>query len=323
MNIKSTFFGLVVGMILLTACHSKSKTEDVKEEVVTDYPVIILPDTLFTNVSDNYTLYPLSEDFMDRFLDKAAEYSGTHPQVRAEFPSEWGVRGKERLPEGRELWLLQSQSREWMYLVITSGFGTQRILDLMPVAINVAVQNQDVLETEQWSTRRQADGNTFTVTKEYEWIKSLTTATKQAFIGDPEKYHRKSAVTEQFTINSSGRFEKEEIVDSLPDYSAVIFFYNRNEKPEMWDESIPRLQAFCEENNILYEEVYQNFAEVVIRNYELTTQFEFDITPYVSGISCGMVMLKKGETPKSVNFGSFDYMQMSMRRFFKISNPNL
>ena len=66
------------------------------------------------------------------------------------------MRCKERLPEGRELWLLQSQSREWMYLVITSGFGTQRILDLLPVSVNVAIQKQDVLETELWNTYRQA-----------------------------------------------------------------------------------------------------------------------------------------------------------------------
>ena len=53
----------------------------------------------------------------------------------------------------------------------------------------------------------------------------------------------------------------------------------------------------------------------------MTSQFDCDITPYINGISCGMVMFKKGEAPKSVNFGSFEYMQMCMRRYFRISNP--
>ena len=321
MNAKINIIVILADLLLLAGCRNKSNKEENKDDNFVDYPVVILPDTLHASVSDQYTLYPLSEDFMDRFFEKAQTYIGSHVQAKAEFPTEWGVRCKERLPEGRELWLLQSQSREWMYLVITSGFGTQRILDLMPVAVNVAIQKQDVLETELWNAYRQADGNTFTITKEYEWIKSLTKATKQGFMEDPEKYHRKSIVSEQFVINASGRFEMVEIADTLPDYDAVIFFYNRNEKPEMWDECIPRLQAFCEENHVLYEEVYQNYQQITVRDYDMTSQFDCDITPYINGISCGMVMFKKGESPKSVNFGSFEYMQMCMRRYFRISNP--
>ena len=29
-------------------------------------------------------------------------------------------------------------------------------------------------------------------------------------------------------------------------------------------------------------------------------------------------MMRKGEMPKSVNFGSYEYMQMELRRYFKI-----
>ena len=31
-----------------------------------------------------------------------------------------------------------------------------------------------------------------------------------------------------------------------------------------------------------------------------------------------MVMMRKNEVPKSVIFGSFEYMQMEIRRYFKI-----
>ena len=40
--------------------------------------------------------------------------------------------------------------------------------------------------------------------------------------------------------------------------------------------------------------------------------------PYIGGTECGMVMMSKDETPKTVHFGSFEYMQMELRRFFKI-----
>jgi hypothetical protein len=31
-----------------------------------------------------------------------------------------------------------------------------------------------------------------------------------------------------------------------------------------------------------------------------------------------MVMMRKDETPKAVNFGSFEYMQMEIRRYFRL-----
>ena len=322
MKKKYALLLLIASTILLCGCHSKQKA-NVEDEELYNYPVSIIADTLMTSISDQATLQPISEDFLDRFLDKAQNYLGTKVKAIVEFPTEWGVQCVERLPEGREIWLMQSQSREWMYIVITSGYGTQRILDLMPISVNLAQQSKEILETEKWIAYRQADGNTFTINKEYEWTKSLSSATKKDFLEDPEKYHRKYNITEQFVINADGRFEMVPIVDSLPGYDAVIFFYNRNDKPEMWDEYVPRLQAFCEENNILYEEVYQNFQKVTVHDFEMTSKFDFDITPYLEGVSCGMVMMKKGEQPKAINFGSFDYMQMSVRRYFKISNPNL
>ena len=223
----------------------------------------------------------------------------------------------ERLPDGRELWLLQSENREWRYLVTTSGYGTQRILDVLPVAISVANQRDEELETETWQTLRLADGQ-FRTTKEYEWIHSVSKATKQDFIRDPEKFHRKTKLVEQFLINDQGRFEKSEIVDTLPDYNAVVFYFNPADKPEMWDATIPQLQAFCEENGIMFEEVSGNFNRVIIRDYELTFAMEADITPYIEGVHSGMVMMRKNEVPKTVNFGSFEYMQMEIRRYFKV-----
>ena len=213
--------------------------------------------------------------------------------------------------------MLQSENREWNYLVVTSGFGTQRILDVLPVAVSVANQRNEELETENWQTLRTVDGQ-FRTTKEYEWIHSVSKATKQDFIRDPEKYHRKSKVVEQFFINDQGRFEKSEIVDTLPDYNAVVFFFNPADKPEMWDATIPQLQAFCEENGILFEEVSGGYDRVTVRDYELTFAMEVDITPYVDVANSGMVMMRKNELPKTVNFGSFEYMKMEIRRYFRI-----
>ena len=312
-----TYIIAICLVVLLTNCQSRKNNQNNLEDENVIYPVDVIRDTLVADVHSQTTLYPLQEEVLESFLEKAQDFQGHRWTAKAVFPDKWGVECVERLPEGRELWLLQSENREWSYLITTSGFGTQRILDVLPVAVNVANQKGENLETEQWQTLRLPSGE-FRTTKEYEWIHSVSNATKQDFINDPEKYHRKTNLVEQFLINSEGRFELSEIVDTLPNYNAVIFYFNANDKPEMWDETIPRLQAFCEENGVLFEEVSGNYNRVTVRDFELTFALETDITPYIDPASSGMVMMRKNEVPKSVNFGSFDYMQMEIRRYFKI-----
>jgi hypothetical protein len=318
MNRKPFTYIIAISLVvLLTSCFSRRNHQDDTDGKTVVYPMQVIRDTLIADVHCHDSLYPLHDEVLESFLEKAKNFQGRKWTAKVDFPQEWGVECVERLPEGRELWLLHSQNREWVYLATTSGFGTQRILDVLPVAVSVANQQDEELETEIWQTLRLPDGQ-FRTTKEYEWIHSVSNATKRDFINDPEKYHRKARYVEQFLINSQGRFEKSEIVDTLPDYSAVVFYFNPNDKPEMWDEVIPHLQAFCEENGVIYEEVSGNYDRVTVRDYELTFALETDITPYIDPAGCGMVMLRKDETPKAIRFGSYEYMQMELRRYFKL-----
>ena len=312
-----TYIIAVTLILLLTSCFSRRNNQDDTGGDAVLYPMEVIGDSLVADVHSHDSLYPLQEEVLESFLEKHNDFQGKKWTVKTSFPKEWGVECVERLPEGRELWLLKSKSREWVYLVTTSGFGTQRILDVLPVAISVANQRDENLETENWQTLRLPDGQ-FRTTKEYEWIHSVSKATKQEFISDPEKYHRKTRYVEQFFINDLGRFEKSEIVDTLPDYNAVVFYFNPNDKPEMWDETAMHLQAFCEEHGVIYEEVSSGYNRVTVRDYELTFALETDITPYIDASGSGMVMMRKGETPKAVNFGSYEYMQMELRRYFKL-----
>lgn len=304
-------------VILLTSCFSRKNGDDENNEENVVYPMEVIGDTLVADVNSQTTLYNLQKEVLDSFLEMAPHFQGKKWTAKCDLPEEWGVECVERLPNGQELWLLRSENYEWAYLATTSGYGTQRILDVLPVAVSVANQRDKELETEIWKTLRLPDGQ-FRTTKDYEWTHSLEKVTKQEFINDPEKYHRKTRYVEQFLINEQGRFEKSEITDTLPDYNAVVFYFNPGDKPEMWDETAMHLQAFCEENGIIYEEVSGNYDRVTVRDYELTFALETDITPYIDASGAGMVMMRKGETPKAVNFGSYEYMQMELRRYFKL-----
>jgi hypothetical protein len=242
------------------------------------------------------------------------QYEGTHPTVATEFPKEWGVVMVERLPEGRELYQIQSKNREWVFLVITSGYGTQRILDLIPVAVNLAIQTEDVLETEIWTTERETDG-AFIVSKKYEWVRSVKNVTQEEYDANPQDYLRAKIATDKYFINNFCRFEKV-VAEDVPDYSAVIFYY-QEEKSEDWSETLSMIRAFCEDYDILFVEANKDFNQVALYDYKLNFITELDIMPYMD-LPVGIIFMKKDEAPKTVPFGSYERMRSEIRRYFKI-----
>ena len=303
--------------VFFTACRPKSQQEqnlDINSTDQMTYNTSIIADTIIADISDKTDLYPISDEFLDDFLKMANEYEGKHITIATKMPEEWGISCVERLPEGRELWLVRSQSREWAYLVITSGFGTQRILDMVPIALNLVRQENDVLETEIWEAYRESDGS-FVVHKNYEWIKNLDTNATQS---DLKEYQRHSYFVDHYTINDLCRFECTEINDSVPEYSAIVFFYKDDIKPDDWDNTIEMLQAFCEDRSVYYEEVKTNFEDVSIHDFTLNEVTNVNLQPYIQELPAGMVMFKKGETPKAIRFGSFERMQIEIKRYFKM-----
>ena len=259
-----TLFCLCLAVVF-TSCRPKSQQVEYDSNDPMTYTTSIIADTIIADIRDQSDLYPVTDDFLEDFMERVAEYEGKHITINTKMPTEWGISCVERLPEGRELWLLRSVDREWAYLVITSGFGTQRILDMVPVALNLAQQDNDVLETEIWETYRESDGS-FIVHKNYEWIKNLDTNATQS---DINEYQRHSYFVDRYAINDLCRFECTEVNDSVPEYSAVVFFYKENVKPDEWDNVIEMLQAFCEDRSVYYEEVKTGFGDVVVHDFTL------------------------------------------------------
>ena len=310
------FFAIV---ILLFSCKRKAAEESVTEQTkAVEYPMMLLPEQLVTFLSDQTTLHPVSEEFLNNFLQRVSEYNGTHVQTNVPFPKEWGVVCVEPLPEGRELWLMQSQNREWMYVVITSGLGTQRILDMIPVAVNLVIQDQDILETEVWNTTREADGS-FTVEKNYEWIKSVAEVSKAKIDSNRAEYQRSSNVIDKYFINEMSRFEFVPKQDTA-NYSAIVFYYDAEIKPEEWDDYIPVIQAYCEEKNIFFEEIHSGYNNITVRDFRMNEVATLDITPHIGISDAGMIMFKTGQAPRGVSFGSVEKMKIEIKRYFNLLN---
>jgi hypothetical protein len=315
-NILSPFLGVILFLsFFFLSCNfsPQPKPLETTQEPV-EYPVGYIAQTISANLSDSQELYLLPEEFLENFMRMRTQYEGTHPTVATEFPNEWGVVIVERLPEGRELYQIQSENREWVFLVITSGYGTQRILDLIPVAVNLAIQTDNILETEIWTTEREPDG-TFVVSKKYERVHSVENVTQEEYAANPQDYLRTRTVTDKYFINSFCRFEKI-VAEDVPDYSAVIFYY-QEERSEDWSEIISMIRAFCEDYEILFVEVNKDFNQVALYDYKLNFITELDVTPYMD-LPVGVIFMKKDEAPKTVPFGNYERMKIEIRRYFRI-----
>lgn len=285
-----------------------------------DYPVAALPDIIAIDINSRDSLYPVSDNFINQFLKKVSQTTELTPTMPTDFPSEWGVKSIERLVDGKDLWLLQSLNREWLYLVVTTGSGTQRVLDILPVAMNIVIQHHDVIETEVWQTRREPDGS-FIVEKNYEWTKSLGEASREDVEANPEAFFRKSFIIHKYQLNEMGYFDYIEIEEEIgPEYSAVFFYFQRDEKPQDWDDVMERVQSFCEEKNIYFDELSGNFEEALIRNFKYNDSYPVDISPYAEEFNAGMVMMKNGEESKNVIFGSEERLKIEIKRYFKLMN---
>jgi hypothetical protein len=315
-NSSCRFLGaLLLTILLFASCAFSDKPvffEEKPESV--EYPVGYIAQKITTALSDTIKLYPLSEEFLANFMQMCTQYDGAHPTVAAEFPKEWGVALVERLPEGRELYQIQSLNREWVFLVATSGYGTPRILDMLPVAVNLAIQTQGILETEIWTAEKELSG-TLTVTKKYEWVRSLENVSQKEYDENPQNFLRSKTIIDKYTINDAGHFEIVPTED-IPDYSVVIF-YIKNEKPENWDDIVEMLHSFCEDYSILFAEVRDNFNRFSLFDYKLNFITDLDLTPYTE-LPAGVIFMKKDEMSKTVPFGSYERLKIEIKRYFKI-----
>ncbi|MDR2972115.1 MAG: hypothetical protein LBU83_09340 [Bacteroidales bacterium] len=311
---NSILISFIILTLWIAACNSNQSKSPIEAQKSVEYPVGYISHHISTDLYDKTELYPLEDNFLENFLQIYSQYKGIQPVMATALPKEWGVVLVERLQEGRELYQVQSQNREWVFLIITSGYGTQRILDILPVAINLTNQTQDILETEIWTTEREVD-ETFSITRKYEWKRSIEHVTQKEYEDNPAKYFNSQTINNKYFINDNYCFEKI-ISEDIPNYSAVIFYY-RGEKPEEYEEIVQMLCAFCEDHDILFAEVHNNFNQFELFDYKLNLVATLDVTSFMD-LQEGFIFLKKDDVPKTVPFGSFERLKIEVKRYFRI-----
>lgn len=310
---KSGCFWLSVGFLVafFASCGSSKEKQVVQPVDISQYPYITISDEY--SMDNEYALYDLTEDFIKNLILGGDNYDGTQVTMHATLPEEWGLIGIERMPQGRELWLVQSKNREWTYLVITSGSGTQRILDAVPIGLDLAKEDSNTLEREEWNWHRDEDG-AFVVDKYYEWKKSIAHATTI----EVDDYVRTDFAQDKYVVNDMGRFDcYPQNVDDTLQYRVVVMYCGRQTHAEDWEEKTEYIEAFCEDQNLCFCCVRDNFSKVPVKDYLSNDILTLDITKEITADSVGMILYENGKPPKHVNFRGVEYLQMEIQKYFK------
>ena len=291
---KSVFYSLHVFALLLVlaGCNSPKVDSGTTAPNTVQYPVITITDDY--SMGNEFTLYDLSDDFVRNLILGGDNYDGTQVTMHTTLPEEWGLVGIERMPQGRELWLVQSKNREWTYLVITSGSGTQRILDAVPIGLDLAKEDSNTLERE--------------------WKKSIAGATTI----EADDYARTDYAQDKYVVNDMGRFDcyPQDVADTLQ-YKVVVLYCGKQTTAEEWDEKTEYIEAFCEDQKIYYCCVRDNYSHVPVTDYLSNDIFTLDISHEITADSVGMILYQNGKPPKHVNFRGVEYLQMEIQKYFK------
>ena len=305
---------MVFSILLLPSCKDKSLQPVAPSKADAECPVSTIP-TDFSDLAPDAKTYPLPDGFFNEFFKYAFQYEGTKVTIPAQLPKEWVLLCREPLPASQELWLVQSEDKDWTYLLVTAG---QHVRDAVPVALDLASTGA-LIESEVWSWHRDEDG-AFLVSKLYE---------KRPDARDTTQRQRRIEALDRYVVSETGQFKctPQSLAEGTP-YQAVILFNRAAERPDTWYNMINALAPYCEENNLYFVTVAsasEDLHHVVIEDYQLNYITTVDISQLVENTEQGIILMQNGMEPRVENYSDNErFLQMKIRNYFNsINNINL
>ena len=320
MNCNRSIYALMVVLfsVLLLSCKKNNEQNPDQPGIGGSMkPVEACPlSTIPTDFSDieNAKTYPLPSGFFNEFIKYASKYEGTHITITAQIPEEWSLLYREPWAASQELWLVQSNDKNWVYLLVTAG---QHVRDAVPVALDLASPGA-VIELEKWNWHRGEDG-AFLVSKHYE---------KRPDARDTTQRQCKTESLERYVVSETGQFQYTPLKQSEgTPYQAVIFFNMSTDKPDSWYDVEGVIVPYCEDNNYYFVMVSStdDLHNVVIADYIGNYITTVDISKLVENEDCGIIMIQNGTAPRVESYSdNGNYLQMLIRKYFNsTSNINL
>lgn len=309
-SLRNLLFSLFVATLFLSAACKRTDSRDDSVQQNSVCPMGNIP-TETSLIDEDTKTYPLPVDFMTEFLKHARQYEGTQVHLNATLPDQWHLLYREPLPASQELWLVRSEDKDWMYLLITAG---DHIRDAVPVGVDIA-STGTIIESERWTWKRDESG-AFIVNKHYE---------KRPDFRDTTQRQCEIDAVDRYLVGTSGLFECTQMnISEGPAYQLVILYNTSATLPVSWEDVVNELEPYCEENGIFFVTLTSpsdDFRHVEVQDYEMNYITTVDISSLVQMDDQGLVFLQNGQEQQTLNYSdNARFLQMKIRNYFQINN---
>jgi hypothetical protein len=289
-RIKQLCCGLLAG-IALCACEQKQPSS---VEQNFDLPQENLPNVIaFSQVEDSTLSLP--NELESQVLRYLKNYEGNKMKIQTPLPESWKVMYKlPPMSSDFDIWIVANAGDPTHKVLATvTSSSPVSIIQAVPVAYNVGIEENNFIESEQWTSVVKED-YTIVVTKLYEKIYSLTdTANRQASTSSTTK--------DVYIIENNGKIRYETPVIYDIDYRAVVQFADtaaiENLLGEDWLWNSIEIQEMIEQEGILFSVITKDFNKVSIYSYRGEEVDVVDISPYLEKHNMGYLILEKKKKP--------------------------
>ena len=291
-----------------------SCTNAVKEECnVLEIEELPLPCTIecSNRTGDSVNLLPLSIE--NQLFKHIKKFEGTPFNISVKMPENWVIECK--LPAFSpdfEILILSNEGEAYVK-ILAAITPDDKVIQALPVAYNVAMEEKNYIESEYWSAEIDETYNII-VTKKHERLYSITEQSA-------ENKSVSTTIKDSYKIELNGKisYQKPETFDL--DYNAIIQFADTSvigQLNEDWILNSIEVQEKIESLNILFITATAHFERVEIKNYYGETVDIVDITNFINKHNMGYLALKKGEKPLFIPYSTAEKCLQKAEGYFKM-----
>jgi len=308
-SVKHLFFYIVL-FFFLSCSNNKDEGNDIQNIEEQSFPCTI---ECNNTISDSVNLLPVG--VANQLFKHIKKFEGTQFNILTKMPDTWGIECK--LPSfspNFELWIVSNTGESFIKLLaIVTAAENPTIIQALPIAYNVAVEEANYIESEYWSADIDNTYNVI-VAKKYERLYSIT----------EQNIENKSISTtkkDSYKIELDGKisYQKPETFDA--DYNAIIQFADTSvigSLNEDWVLNSMEVQEKIESLNILFITVTSYFDKVEIKNYYGETVDIVDISNFINKHNMGYLALKKGEKTLFIPYSTAERCLQKAEEYFKV-----
>ena len=265
-------------------------------------------------ISDSNQILPM--EIANQLYKHIKKFEGEQFNILTKTPDTWAVECKlTPFSPDFDIWVVSNMGESFIKLLVTlTSDETPTVIQALPIAYNIAIEEVNYIESEFWSADVDNSYNII-VNKKYERLYSIT---------DDSTENRSNTVSKKdnYIIELNGKiaYQKPQTFDM--DYLAIVQFADTSvigTLNEDWILYSIDIQEKIEALNIFFVTVTSDFDKVEIKNYHGETIDIVDISSFINKHNMGYLALKKGEKTLFVPYTTPEICLQKAANYFQMN----